>query len=458
LHRGGAAAAARRRLSVTTTLTRASEPIDTTVFASLGPGQLRPGREVDALSGRVPQIVITAREVEQVRAAVTEARSKKLGVIVSGGGTLLHVGNAPRTFDIKLATTALGRIVEQNPEDMTVCCEAGVTLARLQRSLAKLGQRLCIDAAAEEKATIGGIVATNATGGLRYGFGTPRDLVLGMNVIDGCGRTLGAGGRVVKNVAGYDLVRLLTGSWGTLAVVTDVTLRTHPLPAAAATLVFDFASASDLDAARGRVFGANLPLAALDLAVDLSVDPASDAQSSAGGSVPIWSLIARVEGSEEEVAAQGDRLCALCGRDPADALEAWASPAGAEDSAGAAIRIGTEPADLIPALVDILAQVRQGSVRPGAKSKAVSLFVGGHLGNGIARLQLGNAAGGAALLRATEVGGRVRTRVIERVPAGDFSGHDVWGPLPASFALMRELKRRFDPDSVLAPGRFVGGL
>lgn len=441
------------------TPTRASAPIDTTVFASLGPGQLRPGRELDALAGAIPQIVVTAREVEQVHAAITEARSKKLGIIVSGGATMLHVGNAPRTFDIKLATTALGRIVEQNPQDMTVTCEAGVTLARLQRSLAKVGQRLCIDAALEEKATIGGIVATNATGGLRYGYGTPRDLALGLTAIDGCARTLKAGGRVVKNVAGYDLVRLLTGSWGSLGIITELTLRTHPLPAAAATLVFDFASAPDLDAARGRVFGSNLPLAALDLAVDLSAD--SDA--GAGSSVPIWSLIARVEGSEEEVAAQGDRLCALCGRDPADAVEAWASPVGADDSGGAAVRIGTEPADLVPALVDILTQVRGGA---GASDKGpVALFVGGHLGSGIARLQLagagsagGGSAGGAALLRATEVGGRVRTRVVERAGPGDFTGHDVWAPLPASFSLMRELKRRFDPDAVLAPGRFVGGL
>lgn len=432
--------------------TRASAPVDTTVFASLGPGQLRPGREQDALAGRIPQIVVTAREVEQVLAAITEARSKKLGIIVSGGGTLLHVGNAPRAFDIKLATTALGRIVEQNPGDMTVTCEAGVTLARLQRSLAKVGQRLCLDAAHDERATVGGIVATNATGGLRYGFGTPRDLVLGMTAIDGCGRTLRAGGRVVKNVAGYDLVRLLTGSWGTLAIVTEVTLRTHPLPAAAATLVFDFASAADLDAARGRIFGANLPLAALDLAVDMNSD------ADAGGSVPIWSVVARAEGSEEEVAAQGDRLCALCGRDPADALETWTSPAGTEDPGATTIRIGTQPADLVPALADILAQVRQSSAPAGAK--AISLFVGGHLGSGIARLQLSDAdgAGVAALLRATEVGGHVRTRVVERGGAGESGGPDVWTPLPASFELMRQLKQRFDPDSVLAPGRFVGGL
>ncbi len=440
-----------------TTPTRASARIDTAVFASLGPGQLRPGRELDALAGLIPQVVVTAREVGQVQTAVTEARSKNLGIITSGGGTLLHVGNAPRTFDIKLATTALGRIIEQNPEDMTVCCEAGVTLARLQRSLAKVGQRLCIDAALEEKATIGGIVATNATGGLRYGFGMPRDLVLGLTAIDGCARTLSAGGRVVKNVAGYDLVRLLTGSWGTLGIITDVTLRTHPLPAAAATLVFDFASASDLDNARGRVFGANLPLAAFDLAVDLNVDPGA----AAGGSLPIWSLIARVEGSEEEVAAQGDRLCALCGRDPADALEAWTSPAAAGDAGNVSVRIGTEPADMIPALVDIFAQVRESASATSAKAEALSLFVGGHLGSGVARLQIidgGSAAAGAALLRATEVAGRVRTRVVERSSDGDFGGHDVWAPLPASFSLMRELKRRFDPDCVLAPGRFVGGL
>lgn len=433
------------------TATRASAKVDTAVFASLGPGQLRAGRELDALSGCIPQIVVTAREVEQIVAAVNEARSKKLGIVTTGGGTLLHVGNCPRRFDIKLATTALGRIVDQNPEDMTVTCEAGVTLARLQRNLAKVGQRLCIDAAADEKATIGGIVATDATGGLRYGFGMPRDLVLGLTAIDGCARTIKAGGRVVKNVAGYDLVRLLTGSWGTLGIITEVTLRTHPIPEAAATLAFDFASASDLDAARGRVFGANLPLAALDVAVDVSLDPGA-------GALPIWSLIARVEGSDREVAAQGERLCTLCGRDPADAVEAWTSPACAEDAGGVSVRIGAEPADLVAALVDVLALLRQPASGNGANA-AATVFVGGHLGSGIARLQLSgsDAATNQTLLRATQAGGRVRTRVIERAPTGG-SEEDVWAPLPASFGLMREIKRRFDPDMVLAPGRFVGGL
>ncbi|HYC56402.1 MAG TPA: FAD-binding oxidoreductase [Candidatus Binatia bacterium] len=419
---------------------RSGGRIDASAFASLGPGQLRPGRSADALGGKVPQAVVTARDVEQVRAAVEEARSKKLGVVVAGGGTRLHVGNVPGAFDIKLSTTAIGRIVEQNPEDMTVTCEAGVSLHRLQRNLARTGQRLCIDLPAEDRSTLGGIVAANASGGLRYGFGTPRDLVLGMSVVDGAGRCVKAGGRVVKNVAGYDLVRLFTGSMGSLAVITEMTLRTHPQPDAAATLVFDYAAFSELDAARARLFAAALPLAALDFAAD------------AGSETVVWSLVVRIEGTEHEVAYQGDRVCELAGRDPAQALEEWMSPAHVDAEDGITVRIGARPDGLLSLVHETLLVLR----RSGA-----AVFAGGHLGDGIARLHIPadalTAASAEAVLRATAASA-VATRVIERAPSELTRGVDVWSPVPASLDLMRELKRRFDPDGVLAPGRLVGGL
>ncbi|HYB98395.1 MAG TPA: FAD-binding oxidoreductase [Candidatus Limnocylindrales bacterium] len=417
--------------------TEAARPnvrMDTGAFAALGPGQLRPGRSTDALDGLVPQAVVTARDPDQVRNAVEEARAKRLGIVVSGGGTRLHVGNVPRSFDIKLSTTAIGRIVEQNPEDMTVTCEAGVSLLRLQRNLAKTGQRLCVDVAVDERSTLGGIVASNAAGGLRYGFGTPRDLVLGMTVIDGAGRTVHAGGRVVKNVAGYDLVRLFTGSLGSLGIVMEMTLRTHPQPDAAATLVFDYAAASELDAARARLVASPLPLAALDFAVDAGADTA------------VWSLVVRIEGTEAEVAYQGDRVCELARRDPAQALEEWLSPAHVDGGDGVTIRVGTAPAELLMLVQDAVAAARGHAV-----------FAGGHLGDGIARIHVpaGGEAALSALMSATAGAG---TRVIERAPTAARRGMDVWSPVPASLDLMRELKRRFDPDGVLAPGRLVGGL
>lgn len=441
---------------------RASRPrLDQAAFPSLGPGQLRSGRDVDAIDGLIPQAVITPRETAHVIDTIAEARAKKLAVVTSGGGTLLHVGAPPRNYDIRLSMTAIGDILEQNPEDMTVTCQAGVSLSRLQRSLAKVGQRLSIDVTAEDRASIGGVVATNTTGGLRHGFGLPRDLVLGLTAIDGCGRTLIAGGRVVKNVAGYDLVRLLSGSRGGLAVLTEVTLRTHPLPAAGATLVFEFVSSIELDAARVRLLGEPLPLAALDFAVDAS------------GSTPLWLLIVRVEGTEEEVAAQGDRVCAAVGRDPADALEEWISPVHIDAEGGITLKITTAPSDLAATVRDVVTTLRA----PDSPLSRVPLQVAGHLGAGIARFHLpstaedqqGPSSGFSLLWRATQPGADLRSdgragstgigsRVIERAPSAIKAAHDVWGEPPAALPLMRALKRRFDPDDVLAPGRFVGGL
>lgn len=425
--------------------------LDQAAFPSLGPGQLRAGRETDAIDGVIPQAVITAREPAHVTAAIEEARARRLAIVASGGGTLLHIGAPPREYDIRLSMTAISRIVEQNPEDMTVTCEAGVSLSRLQRALARSGQRLAIDVARDDRASIGGVVATNTTGGLRHGFGLPRDIVLGMTAIDGSGRTLRAGGRVVKNVAGYDLVRLLAGSWGSLAVITELTLRTHPLAPAGATLVFEFVSPAELDAARARLLEEPLPLVALDFAVDTSEPTA------------LWMLVVRVEGSEEEVAFQGDRVCAAVGRDPADALEDWISPAHVDGDAGVTLRLSTNPAAAVGVVKTVLARLKES----GARLSRTPLQIAGHLGAGVVRLRLGESDDGAenslfsafaALWAATDLAGTVTSRMIERAPRAIKTSHDVWGPPPASLFLMRALKRRFDPDDVLAPGRFVGGL
>ncbi|HXC50784.1 MAG TPA: FAD-binding oxidoreductase [Candidatus Limnocylindrales bacterium] len=442
--------------------TSAARPrLDLAAFPSLGPGQLRPGRDVDEIDGMLPQAVITAREPAHVIATIEEARAKRLGVVTSGGATMLHIGAPPRAYDVRLSMTAIGRILEQNPEDMTVICEAGVSLSRLQRSLAKVGQRVAIDAAIEDRASIGGILATNATGGLRHGFGLPRDLVLGMTAIDGCGRTLVCGGRVVKNVAGYDLVRLLTGSWGGLAIITQATLRTHPLPEAGATLVFEFVSPAELDAARGRLLGQSLPLAAVDFAVDMSE------------ATMLWILAVRVEGTEQEVAVQGDRVCAAVGRQPSDAVEDWTSPAHIDAPGGATLRIATPPASIVGTVRSVLGKLKETASRLGR----TPLLVAGHLGAGIARFHLASSsedAGGSAarpafgnpvdvaalqsLLAATEPDGVIATRVIERAPVSIKQGHQVWGAPPASLPLMRAVKRRLDPADALSPGRFVGGL
>ena len=217
--------------------------------APFSPGQVRHGRADDAVDGLLPPVVITPRNVEEVLSVVRTASAENLAVLPAGGGSMIELGNPPSGLDVRLAVKGLSQILDRCPQDMTVTVEAGVGLNRLNRVLEPDGQRVAIDPPDDDLATVGGLVSTNRTGGYAYGFGLPRDLVLGLRLVDGRARVLRAGGKVVKNVAGYDLVRLATGSHGTLGVITEVTLRTHPIPDDFLSLRFTFESRADLESA-----------------------------------------------------------------------------------------------------------------------------------------------------------------------------------------------------------------
>ncbi|MFT4570331.1 MAG: glycolate oxidase FAD binding subunit [Hyphomicrobiaceae bacterium] len=419
----------------------ASSRLDTTGFASFGPGQLRAGREGDALDGIIPQAVITAREVDHVRAAIDQARSQRMGIVIAGGATELSIGNAPQAYDIRLGLTGIAEILERNPDDMTVTAQAGVTLARLGRNLEPLGQRLAIDVADPDRATIGGVVAADTSGGLAYGYGRPRDLVLGMSVVDGRSRAYACGAKVVKNVAGYDLPRLFTGSRGTLAVITEVTLRTHPIPPFAATAFFEMENGQAADKLRAALFDAALPLAALDLAVEV------------GARGPSYTIVIRAEGTETEVAAMIDGVVGLAGVDPSGIVDDWLSPADAGGDAAVVIRLGLPPSKLLAGIAELTSLASSAGVRASG---------GAHLAAGVLRLGIApdQADFGRRFLdgaRTIALRGR-GTAVLERGSASLKAAGDVFGPAPASVALMRELKTRFDPDGVLGRGRGVGGL
>jgi glycolate dehydrogenase FAD-binding subunit len=402
------------------------------------PAGLRAGADGDAVDAVVPSRVAAPASAEDVAAVVAAANESGDALVVAGGATLLSAGNPPRRLDTLVVTSGLRRIVEQRPEDMTVTVEGGVTLAQLSAVLAESGQRLAVDSPADDRATVGGVVATNSTGGLAYGFGAPRDLVLGMVVVDGRGRRLRLGGRVVKNVAGYDLVRLFTGSFGTLGVITEITLRTHPLPAAATTLDLAFSTDAALDAARAAVFRSGLPLASFD--VVFAPEPGTEGRR----------LVIRVEGTECEVEAQVARLAAACGARTLDSRDDWRSPLHPLDEESLVVRVGVEPAAVVR-----VARRLEATAGRGAR-------VAGRCGDGTLRVfarsgDAGEAAElAAALRREAERDGGVA--VFERLPAAAKTRLDAWGAPPATVSLMRAIKDRFDPNRVLAPGRFVGGI
>lgn len=215
---------------------------------------LSPARSADparyALSGRAPRAAVRPASREEVAEALRAAARDGLAVVPWGGGTALPHEPAPERYDLALDLAGLDRVVEYDPEDLTVTAECGVTLAALRNALAARGQELPLEAAHEARATLGGALAANASGPRRLRFGSPRDRILGARYALGDGTLARTGGRVVKNVAGYALHRLMCGSRGGLAVILEASLKLMPAPASRVALVYEADEAALDDAAR----------------------------------------------------------------------------------------------------------------------------------------------------------------------------------------------------------------
>src|SRR5713226_4385504 len=205
-------------------------PFPSSIIALLGPEHVRPASPADAVSGVRPKVVVdpgAEKEIEEVLRLSNEAG---LAVIPRGSGTKLGWGNPPSRADLILSTARLDEIIEHAWADLTFTVQAGCTIQRLQETLAQHGQRLALDPLWPEKTTVGGVLSTNDSGGLRLRFGALRDLIIGVTIALPDGTLASSGGKVVKNVAGYDLPKLVTGAFGTLGIITRAVFRLHPLP------------------------------------------------------------------------------------------------------------------------------------------------------------------------------------------------------------------------------------
>ena len=404
----------------------------------------RPGRPEDAIAGVVPRAVLAPETVEEAAEAVRAAARDRARLAFVGGGTDLGLGAPPEGLDLVLRTEKLSRIVEHAPSDQIVKAEAGVTLAALQRTLSAHGQRLALDPPHPDRATLGGIVCANAFGPLRTRYGTVRDLIIGIGIVRADGVAARGGGKVVKNVAGFDLPRLMVGSMGTLALVTSVTFRLHPLPEQETTVLFpgvEPGKAASLLAETRR--GQLEPSAAAALASGERLD-----------------LGVRFEGFAAGVAEQRERLLAL-GRaaglagevlDGASAKAFWERHRAVREGAGVRVKLSARPTALEALARDALAPLRSALAGGAVVYPTLGLaFAAGEpaspeeVARAVerARVALGPAGGSVVVQEASPA---VRARL------------DVWGPPPASIVLMRRLKERLDPDRRLAPGRFLGGM
>jgi len=388
-----------------------------------------------AIDGLTPRESVSPTTAEELAEHLRDADADGKAVAPVGGGTQLELGMPPARLDRVVETTGLNRIVEYEPADLTVTVQAGMRFGELQRILGEQGQFLALDPPLEDAATVGGAIATNASGPLRFAFGTARDLVIGTRVANTDGSVTHAGGRVVKNVAGYDLNKLYIGSLGTLAVIVELSFKLAPIPPATATVGGVFGDAAGARDAIAAVVRSPLSPLAIELLGSRQV-------------------VFRVGGYPQAVERQVRDLSALV-------EQHGGAPREADWDALLQGRVEARRRDVvIKAAVPISAS--SGVVSALERHlAALNPLVWAHAGNGVAFAAcdvpsdvevLRNARREVAAL------GDNASLVIERCPTPLKGEIDVWGVPGPSIGLMLAIKAKLDPKSTLNPGRYVGGI
>jgi len=494
----------------------AAEPIPAPLTAACA--AVRTATPADAVAGVQPRIVAAPASTQEASALLRAAADLGLAVVPRGTGSRLDWGSPPERCDLVIETTRLDQVVEHAAGDLVAAVQAGVRLDRLAEVLGAAGQRLALDpptlpgTSGGAGGTIGGVLATGAAGPLRLRYGTPRDLLIGITVVRADGAVAKSGGKVVKNVAGYDIGKLFAGSRGTLGLITQATFRLHPVPAETAYVTAECAAAVDAC----RVISVALESPASPVAAELDWPAVSD---------PVRVCVA-LEGDPAGVAGRAIALAGLVGHDAAPSVRPdpppwWgAGPAAQPD--GTVLQIAFWPGDLGMVLAEIRAAAEAAGLDPavGGSAAAGVLYAalppdgdpgavatlvavlraavgrglpadsGHHLPESrqpllrarsgarltFADLRRGRAGadrpaangqhGAGAAAEGAGTAGRARSGegpparanvvVLHAPPAvGDLV--DLFGPVP-SLALMRAVKNQFDPARTMAPGRFAGGI
>jgi glycolate oxidase FAD binding subunit len=388
-------------------------------------------------------------------------------VLPVGGGTALDYGNPATRPGRQLDLSGLAKIVDYTPRDMTILVEAGVRMADLAKTLAAENQQLPIDVPRANEATIGGVVATNWGGPRRYGHGTIRDYVIGIHAVDGRGVAFKGGGRVVKNVAGYDFCKLLTGSLGTLGVITQVALKVKPLPECMGVVVAETGDLNVAEDALNRLALLEAPPVAIDLLIGREWGDVSNSSSTAQQSPTnrsSASLCVRIEGTEIEVDWLSNRVISEISAaggtnarrlEPAKSSALWSrqvefSDRGAGQSADDSplvAQIFVPPSAVVGTIGRLLAVDSDCSIQAHAASGVI-----------IARFikftpsQLTAILAGQLRPAAAQLGGSL---VVVRSSLGGLTSHLLWGGRTDATVLLERIKHKFDPKNILNPGRFI---
>lgn len=421
---------------------------------------------------RIPTAVAFPGDAQELSEVTRLASSDGLSVIPWGSGTTIGLGGIPTRVDLVVVLTRLNRIIDHEPGDLTATFQAGIPLRDVQASLHRSGQFLPFDPASCDRRTIGGILATNSSGPSRHRYGTARDLVIGIRVVHADGTITKGGAKVVKSVSGYDMNKLYIGSLGTLGIILEATFKLYPLPAVERTWIALFQTGEGAARALVQILHATAVCTRVEL---LSSGAARAIGRQVGCQFPegTAALALSVGSVPEAVDAQIAAIRQLCRQEGAGAeflLEdstqdsLWKAVCDFSSVIGDGRSQVTLKASVLPThVVDTIHYGEALAGRLGLESAAIS-----EAGCGIVRLYWTGAPGLAANNPISIAKGikDLRDRVVRHggslvilsAPAAIKAAVDVWGPVGNALSLMRELKRRFDPNGLLNPGRFVGGI
>ena len=421
--------------------------------------------------GSLPHAIAVPDSREQVCELLRLANAEGLKVVPFGHGTKLRLGGVAQPVDFAISLERLNKVCDYPASDLTISVDAGLPVGELASTLQAKGQMLPLDVPFAGQGTVGGTIAANLNGPRRLAYGTWRDIVLGVQFVTAEGKLAKGGGKVVKNVAGYDIPKLMIGSLGTLGILVEITFKVFPIPPASAPMVLNFRSAAEASEAALRILRSPLLPQALDVV---------DCPAGTLANEPEWhrnpfTLLAGVAGPEQVLARFERELPALV---RADGLEAFEILRGNREA-----DLWGDVQELTPAFLKThpegivvkasLPLTRIGDfitqARPVCEQHGLAQATLARAGSGIVYVHLWSKSGdhdqaiGDQFARASELlireaeqrGGRA---FVEWCPAELKSKVNLWGTLGDDFASMRSLKAALDPKNILSPGRFYGGI
>ena len=413
-----------------------------------------------AVDGVLPSAVVIPSTVKELSEVVSLAGDRGAAVTPYGGGTMVSLGNLPKSPGLVVLTTSLDGILQYEPSDLTITVQAGITLAKLAGVLAKEGQFLPLEVPCPNRATVGGLLAAAYSGPLSLSYGLPRDWLIGIKVVNANGTVTKAGGKVVKNVTGYDMNKLYTGSLGTLGIIAEATFKVAPKPPVARTLVVSFSTLKEALAGASTLlqeYGRPSALIVANGEVAARLMPGCSELSPTG--LILGQRWRRIGANRPQLfvveRCTGPKRCKSL--TTVKGVGVWQRvvdlPWVGENVPDLGIRCSVVPLQ-VSGLLQALDSMDASSLSHG--------FVA-EVGTGSVRsLGWGDVAPGVFAERIRSVTSLTKrfqgTWVIEKCPLRLKETHDVWGPLPPGIEVMRRVKLALDPHGILNPGRFIGGL